>query len=418
MPRHPETAIIPNSLLADARRRRISPRRAGQRMSRAELADAVNAALDRLYPGQNLAAYYVDHRWVGKLERGEHRWPSRERRDALRQVLSASTDADLGLYSPRRTPDSTPRRPIPDRPRICRSLLDDELACADPQAWHDELDQLTAQPPQTWPELGIRVRERLEILDALQRGGTRPDLAGVDARWSEFMSWIADNTTIAPDGGVWLDRSRRRAVEAGDLPLTAYACMRHSQRALDNGDIRVAITFSRRSLTPGPVPARTRALCLARMAEALAASGNDDDTTAAITAARRELTNVGATTGDDHFARHCDLRYVAAVDARCRYLLGDAASATMIFEELLDDQPPVTLIDIGLWHAHLGECYLHHDPERAAHHGSSALRLADETASYRIIRAIGPLAIALRQHHTLPAVRSFINGHRTAVTRQ
>ncbi|GAA0404226.1 hypothetical protein GCM10009541_54290 [Micromonospora gifhornensis] len=72
-------------------------------MSRVELADAVNAALDRLYPGRSLAALYVDFRWVGKLERGEHRWPSPERRAALRQVLSAVADADLGLYSPRRT---------------------------------------------------------------------------------------------------------------------------------------------------------------------------------------------------------------------------------------------------------------------------------------------------------------------------
>ena len=106
MPRHPDTVVTPNALLTTARRQRNSPRRPGQHMSRAELADAVNAALDRLYPGRSLTAHYVDHRWVGKLERGEHRWPSRERRTALRHVLDAATDTDLGLYSPRRTPPS------------------------------------------------------------------------------------------------------------------------------------------------------------------------------------------------------------------------------------------------------------------------------------------------------------------------
>ncbi|BCJ58186.1 hypothetical protein Jiend_16080 [Micromonospora endophytica] len=80
-------------------------------MSRAEVADVVNAALDRLYPGRDLVAHYVDHRWVGKLERGEHRWPSEQRRAALRRALGATTDADLGLYSPRRTP---PGGPVPD----------------------------------------------------------------------------------------------------------------------------------------------------------------------------------------------------------------------------------------------------------------------------------------------------------------
>ncbi|PMR58544.1 hypothetical protein C1A38_24090 [Verrucosispora sp. ts21] len=72
-------------------------------MSRAELADAVNAALDTLYPSRCMAAYYVDFRWVGKLERGEHRWPNAERRAALRAVFHVTADAQLGLYSPRRT---------------------------------------------------------------------------------------------------------------------------------------------------------------------------------------------------------------------------------------------------------------------------------------------------------------------------
>ncbi|GAB3831916.1 hypothetical protein ACFPIJ_29210 [Dactylosporangium cerinum] len=103
MPRHPETLITPNTLLSAARERLPSPRRPGQRISRSELADGVNAALDLLYPHRNLTAHYVDARWIGKLERGEHRWPSAERRAALRHVVHVATDAELGLYSPRRT---------------------------------------------------------------------------------------------------------------------------------------------------------------------------------------------------------------------------------------------------------------------------------------------------------------------------
>ncbi|MBX7268869.1 hypothetical protein KIF24_24475 [Micromonospora sp. Llam7] len=166
------------------------------------------------------------------------------------------------------------------------------------------------------------------------------------------------------------------------------------------------------------MPARTRALCLTRLAEALAAGG-DDDTSTAITAARRELRNAGADGGDeDKFARHCEPRYVAAVEARRRQLLGDPASAKSIFEELLDDRPASASIDSGMWHAHLADCFLHHDPERAAGHGMSALRLAQETGSYRIIRATQPLAIALRPHGTLASVRAFVEAHRVAVTRQ
>ncbi|MBX7268871.1 hypothetical protein KIF24_24485 [Micromonospora sp. Llam7] len=79
-------------------------------MSRSELADAVNAALNQLYPKRDLTSQYVDHRWVGKLERGEHRWPSEERRAALRHVFGVPTDIELDLYSPRRTDSVSARR--------------------------------------------------------------------------------------------------------------------------------------------------------------------------------------------------------------------------------------------------------------------------------------------------------------------
>jgi hypothetical protein len=103
MPRHPDAIIIPNTMITKARQGLPSPRRPRQCMSRHELADAVNDALDRLYPDEDLNSQYVDFRWVGKLERGEHRWPSEHRRAALRHVFAVSTDNALDLYSPRRT---------------------------------------------------------------------------------------------------------------------------------------------------------------------------------------------------------------------------------------------------------------------------------------------------------------------------
>ncbi|MER7418487.1 hypothetical protein ABT346_17185 [Micromonospora peucetia] len=147
--------IRPNTVLSDARQRLPSPMRPGQCMSRSELADIINAALGRIYPGQSLTAHYVDHRWVGKLERGEHRWPSRERRTALRQVLDAATDADLGLYSPRRT-DS---RPNPDRRQVTA-------------AWFGRLPGDLAQLPGPWMSgCGLQAPTRIEWphVEALQR---------------------------------------------------------------------------------------------------------------------------------------------------------------------------------------------------------------------------------------------------------
>jgi hypothetical protein len=122
-------------------------------MSRAELADAVNAALDLLYPRRKLTAHYVDHRWVGKLERGEHRWPSEERRAGLRHVLGAAIDADLGLYSPRRS-DALPS-------------TDGSQVTA---AWFGRLPDDLAQLPGPWMS-GLQTPSRIEWphVEALQR---------------------------------------------------------------------------------------------------------------------------------------------------------------------------------------------------------------------------------------------------------
>ena len=104
MPRHPDAVVTRNDLLKAARLRLQSPRRPGQRMNRPELADAVNAELDRAnHDRRKIDHLYVDYRWIGKLERGETRWPHEKRRAALRHVLHATTDDDLGLYSPRIT---------------------------------------------------------------------------------------------------------------------------------------------------------------------------------------------------------------------------------------------------------------------------------------------------------------------------
>lgn len=82
-----------------------SPGRTGQHMTQAELADAINAELAKLYPDRDLAReeLLVDWRWVGDLIRGKNRWPGDERRQAVLRVLGADTPDELGLYLTRPT---------------------------------------------------------------------------------------------------------------------------------------------------------------------------------------------------------------------------------------------------------------------------------------------------------------------------
>ena len=79
----------PNQLLSAAR--------AAAKLTQEALATLANAQVERDTgkPG----AMDADH--ISKLERGIHTWPGKDYRSALRMVLGARTDADLGFYSRR-----------------------------------------------------------------------------------------------------------------------------------------------------------------------------------------------------------------------------------------------------------------------------------------------------------------------------
>jgi len=85
---------LPNDRLRAARLDRPSPSGSGRRLSRQELADMVNAELAHI-EGRYGA---LDATYIGKLERGEHRWPQERYRQALRAVLGAQADAELGFF--------------------------------------------------------------------------------------------------------------------------------------------------------------------------------------------------------------------------------------------------------------------------------------------------------------------------------
>ncbi|GAA0896880.1 hypothetical protein [Pseudonocardia zijingensis] len=85
-----------NASLRAARKRvpsRVTP---GEYMTRAELADAVNAWL-WMNTGRR---FELDDHLIGKWERGVVRYPIREYRAALRAVLAVDTDDELGFRPP------------------------------------------------------------------------------------------------------------------------------------------------------------------------------------------------------------------------------------------------------------------------------------------------------------------------------
>ena len=98
-----DTVNSPNERLRQARLVLVSPSGSGRPLSRQELADLVNEHLT----SSGLRHTFLDATYIGKLERGKHRWPQRAYRDAFRVVLGVQRDADLGFYIRRRQPDTT-----------------------------------------------------------------------------------------------------------------------------------------------------------------------------------------------------------------------------------------------------------------------------------------------------------------------
>lgn len=80
---------VPNDRLAAAR--------AAARLTQEALAELANAQVEQV-TGR---AGAMDADYVSKLERGIHRWPGKHYRRALREVLGAQSDRDLGFYSVR-----------------------------------------------------------------------------------------------------------------------------------------------------------------------------------------------------------------------------------------------------------------------------------------------------------------------------
>jgi hypothetical protein len=94
-------------------------------MTRAELADAVNAHLWTT----TRTRYELDDHLVGKWERGKVARPIAAYRSALRHVLNVDTDAELGFTSPRR--QATNETPSADAPWSVGTIVTDATAATE-----------------------------------------------------------------------------------------------------------------------------------------------------------------------------------------------------------------------------------------------------------------------------------------------
>jgi hypothetical protein len=193
----------PNHLLRAARERTPSRVAPGEPMSRRELAEAVN----RWLWITTAERYELDAHGVGRWERGAVRWPGAHYRAALRSVLNAETDADLGF---RPVGAGVPGHALPHPSPVTRTepwALADTLTRASidgvalghmTRAAYSLAERYPSTPPhELWPTVSGLITRLNDALNHPQPQRVRRQavvLLGV-------LSGIA--------GGLWVDFSRR-----------------------------------------------------------------------------------------------------------------------------------------------------------------------------------------------------------------
>lgn len=458
MPRRQDAVITPNIQLSDARRRFPSPMRPAQCLSRAELADAVNVALDRLYAARDMAAQYVDARWVGKLERGEHRWPSAERRAALRHVLGA-TDAEIGLYSPRRTEsvladsrdgptsgsseidtldplsdlgsvdvDSLRRHLLraaastavgilaydasrPARPAARRATSDDADAVREMAQMFSRADQRRGGGHGRAAVTQYLHTDVVGLLAADSDERTRRRLLSAAAEVAYLTGWMAFDDSDHAAARRYLSLAARLAREADDHALTGHILRALAHQALDLSQPQQALELATAAIDAPRYAAaspRERALIGVVHARALAAAGSPQVAAGALIRAENDLR--AAEVGDDEPTRVFFFTEAALAHetARTLHLLGDYSGARDQFKRSVRLRQAshfarthaVTLGYLGTIYAETGEI------EQAGDTWGAALDAMSGVRSGRTRQTAANIRMALRPWlHHVPAVR-------------
>jgi len=167
----------PNEQLRRARERIPSAQAPGACLSRQEIAELVN---EWIYQRTHRLVE-LDDNYIGKLERGIIRWPNKLYRQALRTVLRATTDAQLGFYSRRRGPG-----PLSDVDREHFLRLTGAVMAL---PWLDLFSTATPSPaPAKVSEADIEqirtVTEAFRSLDNTHGGTAGREAAFAQLRWS------------------------------------------------------------------------------------------------------------------------------------------------------------------------------------------------------------------------------------------
>ncbi|MEU9507762.1 hypothetical protein ACIBVK_29495 [Micromonospora echinofusca] len=376
-------------------------------MSRTELADAVNAALDASCSGRDMTTQYVDFRWVGKLERGEHRWPSEARRAALRQVLGATRDDELDLYSPRRSDqtrdDGEATEPRPGSWEETIHLLREE--------WH-----LLVQNDKVFgPEYALMgVSRQLAAIEDLSKEAPealRPAVIRLAAQYAESAAWLHQSLNDHAAGHRRTQQALAWAGQIGDPTMTAWATYRSSQQWLTSGHPTEAVVQAEAALRyDQKLPAPMRAALRVQQAHALAATGEHHTAMRLLDDAHRWAADRQQGKPEGEHGSYCTSGYIEVHRGACLRLAQRPQEAIAVLDEALPTIPRRHRQDFASALTNKAEAHLAaNQPELAAATAHHAVPIVRRAGSRRILQRLAQLGAAVSGHQQLPEVRAFLN---------
>ena len=264
-----------NHQLRARREATSSPTRPGMPMSRAELADAVNAHVWET-TGRRSG---LDAETIGRYERGAIHWPGADYRAGLRAVLGVNDDSDLG-FSPtsrRRPPSSSPEA--------------DRLDGADLLGQLSNLEKQYDRQP-----AAALLDEAARLLAAARPAPDRTDtdVLAAEARAATLLGkivWDASERRDAISPNKYFHQAATTAAQTGDRVSEAAAWLRSCFVALYTAKspttaLRLAWRAADTAGASSPVLA---GLSMLHAAEALAMMGIASDTNSTIAEAEELL---------------------------------------------------------------------------------------------------------------------------------
>jgi hypothetical protein len=437
----------PNERLHAARQRTVSPSDSGHVMSRQELADAVNSYLWEKYRRDER----LDRSDIGKLERGVTLWPSAKRREALRTVLGAASDTELGFCGtrsrpiPRQPAERAPCDPLVAAPATVGPVVDRQslphrlsrrgllgatsagvLASllepsgtplprvVDP-AVVDHFRALRAFLVGSDNEFGgasifPTVRQQLDLITQLRRqaaGALRRQLLRCEAQWAEFAGWLIDDLGDPVAGGWWLGQSVSMAREADDRDFSAYLFARMAQRARGGPDEDRVAGLARTSARENTRQPQIRAFAALQRAHGHAMAGEVRLFQCAIAEARTLVDGANSQQGD--LGSFCTVQYILVNEGEGWLRLNRPRPALQSFDSALANWPSPYHRDRGLYLCSAARAKLSAgQPEEAAMLSLEGLTLARTTRSNRIEKAVRNLSRQLADFAHIPAVNELV----------